>query len=131
MATIAVGCGHVSGLLVQPFSRLLALMWFARWVLIKCMGSTPVTQGKVLPPRRPTDQHHAISTSAPRDALRRVPLALAFQWCAAAAAINPSPSLLIRRPRTPALDIGGRDGQPPSNSHGPTRAMHCAGAYLG
>ena len=34
MATIAVGCGHVSGLLVQPFSRLLALMWFARWVLI-------------------------------------------------------------------------------------------------
>jgi hypothetical protein len=94
MATIAVGCCHVSGLLVQPFARLLALMWFARWVLITYMGSTPVTQKKVLPPRRPTDQHHAISTSATRDALRRVPLALALQWCAAAAAITPSPSLL-------------------------------------
>jgi len=61
VATIAVGCSHVSGLLVQPFSRLLALMWFARWVLIRFMGSTPF--GKVLPPRRPTDRHHAISTS--------------------------------------------------------------------
>ena len=50
--------------LVQPFSRLLALMWFARRVLIKFSGSTPVTQQKVLPPRRPTDRHHAISTSA-------------------------------------------------------------------
>jgi hypothetical protein len=28
--------------LVQPLSRLLALMWFARWVLIKSLGSTPV-----------------------------------------------------------------------------------------
>ena len=50
--------------LVQPFSRLLALMWFAKRVLIKFSGSTPVTQQKVLPPRRPTDRHHAISTSA-------------------------------------------------------------------
>ena len=50
--------------LVQPFSRLLALMWFARRVLIKFSGSTPVTQQKVLPPRRATDRHHAISTSA-------------------------------------------------------------------
>jgi hypothetical protein len=33
---LACWCSH--------FSRLLALMWFARWVLIKCMGSTPVTQ---------------------------------------------------------------------------------------
>ena len=40
---------------------------------------------KVLPPRRSTDRHHAISTSATRDALRRVPLVLAF---AAAAAIT-------------------------------------------
>ena len=40
VATIAVGCGHVSGLLVQPFSRLLALMWFATRVLIKDLGST-------------------------------------------------------------------------------------------
>jgi hypothetical protein len=30
--------------LVQPFSRLLALMWFARWVLIKILGSTPATE---------------------------------------------------------------------------------------
>jgi len=44
VATIAVGCSHVSGLLVQPFSRLLALMWFARWVLITYVGSTPVTE---------------------------------------------------------------------------------------
>src|SRR6516165_7473663 len=69
-------------------------MWFARWVLIKYMGSTPVTATKVLPPRRPTDRHHAISTSATHDALRRVPLAVALQSCAAAAAITPSPSLL-------------------------------------
>ena len=83
---LACWCSHSS--------RLLALMWFARWVLIKYMGSTPVTQKKVLPPRRPTDQHHAISTSATRDALRRVPLALALQSCAAAAAITSSPSPL-------------------------------------
>ena len=40
-------CGrgsHVSGLLVQPLYRLLALMWFARWVLIIRLSSTPVTQ---------------------------------------------------------------------------------------
>jgi hypothetical protein len=29
--------------LVQSFSRPLALMWFARWVLINWLGSTPVT----------------------------------------------------------------------------------------
>ena len=27
VVTIAVGCSHVSGLLVQPIPRLLALMW--------------------------------------------------------------------------------------------------------
>ncbi len=27
VAAIAVGCSHVSGLLVQPYPRLLALMW--------------------------------------------------------------------------------------------------------
>src|SRR5215510_14043035 len=32
---LACWCSHSS--------RLLALMWFARWVLIKFMGSTPVT----------------------------------------------------------------------------------------
>src|SRR5215475_9998059 len=77
---LACWCSHCS--------RLLALMWFARWVLIKSMGSTSRDPKKVLPPRRPTDQHHAISTSATRDALRRVPLALALQPCAAAAAIT-------------------------------------------
>ena len=41
--TIAVGCSHVSGLFVLPSSRLLALMWFARRVLITKLGSTPVT----------------------------------------------------------------------------------------
>src|SRR5262245_879542 len=71
---LACWCSHCS--------RLLALMWFARWVLIKSMGSTSRDPKKVLPPRRPTDQHHAISTSATRDALRRVPLALALQPCA-------------------------------------------------
>ena len=84
-------------------SRLLALMWFARWVLIIFIGSTPRDPKKVLPPRRPTDQHHAISTSATRDALRRVPLARR--------AADPSPSL-IQWLRTPALDIGERDDQP-------------------
>jgi hypothetical protein len=58
-----------SGLLVQPFSRLLALMWFAMRVLITNMGSTPLTRKKALPPRRPTDRHHAVCTSATRDAL--------------------------------------------------------------
>src|SRR6516165_10023673 len=82
-------------------------MWFARWVLIKYMGSTPVTQKKVLPPRRPTDQHHAISTSATRDALRRVPLALALQSCAAAAAITPSPSLSSGRHARLRSILGG------------------------
>ena len=105
--------------LVQPFSRLLAPMWFARRVLIRPSGSTPVTQQKVLPPRRPTDRHHAISTSATRDALRRVPLALALQSCAAAAAITPSPSLLSGQPRTPALDMGGRDARSRRRRRGP------------
>jgi hypothetical protein len=36
----------VSGLLVQPSARLLALMWLARQVLIIHQGSTPVTWGK-------------------------------------------------------------------------------------
>ena len=41
---IAVGCSHVSGLFVLPSSRLLALMWFARQVLITRLGLTPVTR---------------------------------------------------------------------------------------
>jgi len=43
---IAVGCSHVSGLLMQQPTWLLALMWFARRVLIIPMGSTPVTAGR-------------------------------------------------------------------------------------
>src|SRR5262245_14087600 len=69
-------------------------MWFARWVLITYMWSTPLDPNKVLPPRRPTNQHHAISCSATCDALSRVPFVLALQPCATAAAITPSPSFL-------------------------------------
>ena len=106
--------------LVQPFSRLLALMWFARRVLIRPSGSTPVTQQKVLPPRRPTDRHHAISTSHQhlrnRDALRRVPLALALRRTSRRL---PRCQALIRLPRTPPLDIGGRIGRPRRRRRGP------------
>jgi hypothetical protein len=59
---IAVGCGHVSGLLVKPFSRLLALMWFARWVLITYVGSTPVTKERF---SRLDDRPINITPSAP------------------------------------------------------------------
>jgi len=45
VATIAVGCSHVSGLFVQPSSRPLALMWFARRVQITSLGSRPLTHG--------------------------------------------------------------------------------------
>src|SRR5215475_14781137 len=58
------------------FSWPLALMWFARQVLIKFMGSTPVTQRRF---SRLDDRPINIMPSAPpqtRDALRRVPLAL-------------------------------------------------------
>jgi hypothetical protein len=94
MVTIAVGCSHVSGLLVQP------LFTTAGPDVVREVGPDHIhgldtrDYKKVFPPRRPTDQHHAISTSATRDALRRVRLALALQSCAAAAAITPSPSLL-------------------------------------
>src|SRR5262252_9563420 len=75
-------CGrgsHVSGLLVQP------LFTTAGPDVIREVGPDQLhgldtrDPKKVFPPRRPTDQHHAISTSATRDALRRVPLALALQ----------------------------------------------------
>jgi hypothetical protein len=84
---------HVSGLFVQPFSRLLALMWFARWVLITYVGSTPVTERRF---SCLDDRPINIMPSAPpqRDALRRVPLALALQSCAAAAAFTLLPSPL-------------------------------------
>src|SRR5262245_29316207 len=99
MATIAVGCSHVSGLLVQPLFTTAGPDHFH--------GLDTRDIKKVFPPRRPTDQHHAISTSATRDALRRVPLALALQWCTAVAAITPSPSLLFgSRARLPSI-LGG------------------------
>jgi hypothetical protein len=44
MGTIAVGAVMCLACWCSHCSRLLALMWFARWVLIKGMGSTPVTQ---------------------------------------------------------------------------------------
>src|SRR5215510_13033678 len=62
--TIAVGCGHVSGLLVQP------LFTTAGPDVVREVGPDQIRgldardPKKVFPPRRPTDQHHAISTSA-------------------------------------------------------------------
>src|SRR5215471_13625769 len=111
MATMAVGCSHVSGLLVQP------LFTTAGPDVVREVGPDHIhgldtrDYKKVLPPRRPTDQHHAISTSATNDALRRVPLTLA---CNRAPPLPRSPIAkpLIRQLRTPALDIGGRDGRP-------------------
>src|SRR5262245_61189394 len=101
---LACWCSHCS--------RLLALMWFARWVLIKAWARHPVDPKKVLPPRRPTDQHHAISTSATRDALRRIPLALALQSCAAAAAITHRQASVTQQSRAPPLELGGADARP-------------------
>src|SRR5215471_8270334 len=118
MATMAVGCSHVSGLLVQP------LFTTAGPDVVREVGPDHIhgldtrDYKKVLPPRRPTDRHHAISTSATRDALRRVPVAVALQSCATAAAITPSPSL-IRQPRTPPRDIGPRDGPARRRRRGP------------
>ena len=64
-AMIAVECSYVSGLFVLPSSRLLALMWFARQVLITRLGLTPVTRRRFSRlDDRPTDQHHAMSTPA-------------------------------------------------------------------
>src|SRR5215470_4181059 len=94
MATIAVGCSHVSGLLVQPLFTTAGPDVVREVGPDQFHGLDTRDPKKVFPPRRPTDQHHAISTSATRDALRRVPLALALRSCAAAATITPSPSLL-------------------------------------
>src|SRR5215813_7327621 len=68
MATMAVGCSHVSGLLVQP------LFTTAGPDVVREVGPDHIhgldtrDYKKVLPPRRPTDQLHAVSTSATRDA---------------------------------------------------------------
>jgi transposase len=65
-------------LLPSPLSRLLALMWFARWVLITYVGSIPVTTREGSPAST-TDR----STSCHQQLCN--PLALALQSCAAAA----------------------------------------------
>src|SRR5215468_10080750 len=95
MATMAVGCSHVSGLLVQP------LFTTAGPDVVREVGPDHIhgldtrDYKKVLPPRRPTDRHHAISTSATRDALRRVPLSYALQSCTPTrCGDHPSPSHL-------------------------------------
>jgi hypothetical protein len=119
VVTIAVGCSHVSGLLVQPFFTTAGPDVVREVGPDQEHGLDTRDPKKVLPPRRPTDQHHAISTSATRDALRRVPLALALQSCAAGRGDHPIAKPLIRWPRTPRLDIGGRDGRPRRRRRGP------------
>src|SRR5262245_13779748 len=78
---LACWCSHCS--------RLLALMWFARWVLIKSM-STPVTHRRF---SRLDDRPINIMPSAPPQPVTPygVFLALALQSCAAAAAIAKPP----------------------------------------
>src|SRR5262245_61724254 len=80
----AVGCGHVSGLLVQPFSRLLALMWFARQVLINGLGSIPVTHRRF---SRLDDRPIDIMPSAPPQPVTPNGVFL-WLWCC-----NRAPSL--------------------------------------
>jgi len=64
VVTIAVGCGHVSGLLVQPFFTTAGPDVVREVGPDQFHGLDARDPKKVLPPRRPTDQHHAISTSA-------------------------------------------------------------------
>ena len=68
-AAIAVGCSHVSGLLVQPFFTTAGPDVVREVGPDQFHGLDTRDPKKVFPPRRPTDQHHAISTSATRDAL--------------------------------------------------------------
>jgi hypothetical protein len=91
--------------------RLLALMWFARRVLIKAVGSTPVTAGRF---SRLDDRPINIMPLAPPQPGRltacssRSGVAIVRRRCGDHRIAKP----LIRQPRTPPLDIGGRDGQP-------------------
>ena len=64
MATIAVGCSHVSGLLVQPFFTTAGPDVVREVGPDQLHGLDTRDPKKVFPPRRATDQHHAISTSA-------------------------------------------------------------------
>jgi len=82
VVTIAVGCGHVSGLLVQLFFTTAGPDVVREVGPDQRLGLDTRDPKKVLPPRRPTDEHHAISTSATS------PLALALQSCAATAAFT-------------------------------------------
>src|SRR5262245_18247606 len=88
--TIAVGCSHVSGLLVQPFFTTAGPDVVREVGPDQFHGLDARDPKKVLPPRRPTDQHHAISTSATVTPCG-VFLSLAF---AAAAAFTTLPSPL-------------------------------------
>src|ERR1700736_993516 len=60
---IAIGCSHVSGLLVQPFFTTAGPDVVREVGPDQGHGLDTRDPKKVLPPRRPTDQHHAISTS--------------------------------------------------------------------
>jgi hypothetical protein len=67
---LACWCSH--------FSRLLALMWFARWVLIKNMGSKPVTQRRF---SRLDDRPINIMPSAPPQPVTPYGVFLSFWRC--------------------------------------------------
>ena len=64
VVTIAVGCSRVFGLLVQPFFTTAGPDVVREVGPDQFHGLSGRDPKKVLPPRRPTDQHHAISTSA-------------------------------------------------------------------
>ena len=101
--------------LVQPFSRLLALMWFARRVLIKYLGSTPVTHRRF---SRLDDRPIDIMPSAPPQPV--TPYGAFLSLCVgnrAPPAIIAKP--LIRQPRTLRLDGGPRDCRPRRRRRGP------------
>src|SRR5215831_5036320 len=108
---LACWCSHSS--------RLLALMWFARWVLITPMGSTPVTQKEGSPASttdRSTSHHQHL-----RKPVTPYGVILSLWRCNRAPPLGDHPiaKLLSRQPRTPALDIGGRDGQARRRRRGP------------
>src|SRR5262249_29994517 len=100
---------HVSGLLVQPFFTTAGPDVVREVGPDHFHGLDTRDNKKVLPPRRPTDQHHAISTSATRDALRRVPLALPLQSCAPplrrSPIAKPSMGRILSRPAHRGLSV--------------------------
>src|SRR5262252_10537829 len=98
---LACWCSHCS--------RLLALMWFARWVLINYMSSTPVTQRRF---SRLDDRPINIMPSAPPQLVTPYGVFLLLWRCNCVpqfAAVTPSPSLSSgSRARTLLLDhLGG------------------------